>query len=713
MTTSPVAAAGAARPSAVFADTELVIQSHPGASGDGPRFGDTECWELNGVLPRPAKLRASAWRIMFCNGLADPAWNLLARELALIMFNPRHPAVVHAGLSLSPRPTHPTSVINRLSQLRRLARWATRRGLPATLGAWREHDVRRFLQDLREGAEPDPTDVTGPGEPARAPATVATYLSMLALLHHYRPALTGGGLTADPRRAHAFRYAVPDRVSTPTIPPQVWFPLLRAAWAYVHTFGPDVLRARERYTTLRAAAVPKVEGAQSRFEAWLADPTSRIPIHPPPPVHDHGQHPRPNWTALALQLGVHPDRSMTSMFGSGCTAASRRRREAVLAAIGAGTPTQVGYLANLTHVTRADATIGDWHPGLDGLAIRHETFYLRTACFVLVAALSMMRDSEIHEISKDALIEHYGYPAVTATQHKHDPRRPTKAWWITAPVAEAITMAAQLSPHPHRVFAPIAAKESAEALHSGATIDSFIRHVNATRNQTGLDEIPDGRVRPHMFRRTMAMLTDQFAGSEIALGIQLKHVATRALANASTQGYAAGDPSWADHFDTAADAARFRRIEDLYRTHQAGGSIGYGPAAERMAQTFDRVQDTVAARGGDATVERALLRSQRISIRFGSLNHCAFDEANPAGALCLDNTTVPDGHRGPLHERCRPDRCANSIIAPEHLPVWNSEKHTLLRLLDTPGLAPARSAALHRELASVEAVLDTAGQDHP
>lgn len=35
----------------------------------------------------------------------------------------------------------------------------------------------------------------------------------------------------------------------------------------------------------------------------------------------------------------------------------------------------------------------------------------------------------------------------------------------------------------------------------------------------------------------MAMLTDHFPGSEIALGIQLKHVARRALANRSTLGY--------------------------------------------------------------------------------------------------------------------------------------------------------------------------------
>jgi hypothetical protein len=82
-------------------------------------------------------------------------------------------------------------------------------------------------------------------------------------------------------------------------------------------------------------------------------------------------------------------------------------------------------------------------------------------------------------------------------------------------------------------------------------LDSFIRHVNAAREWTGLEAIPAGKVRPHMFRRTMAMLTDQFAGSEIALRIQLKHVATRALANCCTRGSAASDAAWAEHLDSA------------------------------------------------------------------------------------------------------------------------------------------------------------------
>lgn len=337
--------------------------------------------------------------------------------------------------------------------------------------------------------------------------------------------------------------------------------------------------------------------------------------------------------------------------------------------------------------------------------------YLRNACFVLVVGLSMMRDSEIHEITKGSLVEHYGTPAIASTKLKHDPTLPIKHWWITEPLAEAIVVAEHLPDHPDRVFAPIDVRQDSQRVRGVGMLDSFIRHVNATREWTGLEEIPAGKVRPHMFRRTMAMLTDQFAGSEIALGIQLKHVATRALANRCTQGYAAGDAAWAEHLDSAIDAARFRRLEDLYQAHKGGEAIGYGPAADRMAGMFAYIHQTVQARGRDATVERALLRKTRISIRFGTLNHCAFDENNHAGAACLEKAIVPPGHHGPLQDRCRPDRCGNSIIGPEHLPIWDGEKRALLALLDTPGLAPCRKAALQRELADVEVVLRKADKE--
>jgi hypothetical protein len=124
-----------------------------------------------------------------------------------------------------------------------------------------------------------------------------------------------------------------------------------------------------------------------------------------------------------------------------------------------------------------------------------------------------------------------------------------------------------------------------------------------------------------------------------------------------------------------------------------------------MADVFAHIQQTTQARGGDATVERALLRKARISIRFGTLNHCAFDETNPAGAVCLENAITPPGHRGPLPDRCRPARCANSILSPHHIPIWDSERRTLLTLVNNPGLPTCRKAVLQRELAAVEAVL--------
>ncbi|WP_188299775.1 hypothetical protein [Streptomyces sp. CBMA156] len=203
----------------------------------------------------------------------------------------------------------------------------------------------------------------------------------------------------------------------------------------------------------------------------------------------------------------------------------------------------------------------------------------------------------------------------------------------------------------------------------------------------------------------MGMLTDQFPGSEIALGIQLKHIATRALANRSTRGYAASDPAWADHLQDALDTAKFRRLKDLYSTHTSRDNIGFGPGADRIKEAFDQVQATVAARGGDARTEDTLLLKARITIRFGTLNHCLFDEANPAGAACLENAIVPASHTGPLDNRCRPDRCHNSMIGPEHLPIYDSHRRTQLKLLDTAGLLVVRRALINRELERTEAVL--------
>ncbi|MDR7277603.1 hypothetical protein [Catenuloplanes atrovinosus] len=236
--------------------------------------------------------------------------------------------------------------------------------------------------------------------------------------------------------------------------------------------------------------------------------------------------------------------------------------------------------------------------------------------------------------------------------------------WLTARSAR---------PHPDLVFGNVndragrlAHQPRTSGFSSGAIVNSFITHVNATSTSTGL-LIPAGHIAPHMFRKTMATLAGTEPSSEIALGIPLKHVAVRALANRSTPGYAATDTSWAALLDTALDHARFTHLHELYDNHHTGPTIGSGPAAERLASTFREIRQTALARHGDARTAHDLLRKARIPLRFGTLNHCLFDDADPAGAKCLENAIVPPGHRGPLIDRCSP-AAAPTASSPAHTP---------------------------------------------
>ena len=104
------------------------------------------------------------------------------------------------------------------------------------------------------------------------------------------------------------------------------------------------------------------------------------------------------------------------------------------------------------------------------------------------------------------------------------------------PVAEAVVVAEQLSTQRDRLFPPVPPRRRRAPQRPDARRVHSARQRRPATDRTAED--PGRHMRPHMFRRTMAMLTDQFPGSEIALGIQLKHIAARALANRSTQGYA-------------------------------------------------------------------------------------------------------------------------------------------------------------------------------
>jgi hypothetical protein len=687
--------AASAAPISIFRDDEPVIQSHPLLpSAVVPRFADTGCWDLNGVVRRTANRPPYSWRIVF-HGL-PAGWNLRARELAMIWLNPRHPKVLERDVHLRPQPAAPGTVNLRMHLLRGLAAWAVDRGLLDELRRWDPRALHDYIEHLR-----------GHG---LAEASLVHRISLVRSLYRLDPALADGGLSADPwpdsSSASALKLVAAEDLSTPAINPEIWFPLVGAAWAYIDTLGPDILRAHALWQRLRAdARYIEPSRRQALVEHWLADPTNRVPLRPP-----HWNSPDlVNWSLLAHMMGADPEQ--TDMFGYRKSTA-RRRRHMIQDAVAQGR-VQSGLLGDLRIVERPDGTAGPWHECLTPRALWLECVALRNAAYTFVSALSMMRDSEVREITKDSVVEHYGSQAVVSRKVKLDPDLPNRHWWITEPVAQAITTASQLSRHADLAFSGATAGRPAdEQFDSGEAIVTFIAYVNRYRHVTGLAHIPDGKVTPHMFRRTMAMLTSEFPGSEIAVGMQLKHMATRALANRHTQGYSAQTPAWAKYFDTAAKAARFEKLRDLYDAHRRGDTIGYGPGADSLTRSFDAVAHAAdelraagQARHGDARVEYDFLRKTQLSLRFGKLNHCAMNDADPTGAKCVEDAVIPDGHHGPLIDRCQPGRCGNSIIAPGHLPIWKAEEQSLLTLLDTPKAAPGRRAQLQHQLDDVRAVI--------
>ncbi|GIE81993.1 hypothetical protein Aph02nite_79430 [Actinoplanes philippinensis] len=495
---------------------------------------------------------------------------------------------------------------------------------------------------------------------------------------------------------------------TPAIPPDIWFPLLRNCWTYIDVFAPDIIRATDHWGDLKNRPASGRGAGEQRFQAWLSDPTSTVPLRRP---HvGEGPNPVPHRRILASILGVSP-----SFFQSDTPHGPRRT--AAVDRLAAAGRTRPGLLADLVEVSRPDGTRGPWHDALGSRELWLEQVTLRNACYVFTAALSMMRDSELRQITKDAVADYYGSPAVKSTKQKLDPALPVKHWWITPPVARALETAARLSQHETLTFATVTGKRTGDGFASIAAIVDLINHMNRWRHISGLELIPPGKVTPHMFRRTMAMLTRDVPGAEIAVGMQLKHVATRALANRVTSSYMDNDPSWARQLDKSITERRFERLTELFDADTDGHAIGFGPGADRMRETFaavraqaEQLRATNQARRGDVRVEHDLLRRTRISIRFGKLNHCTMNDNDPTGAKCLEDAIVPDGHRGPLLDRCQPGRCANSIIAPAHIPIWSAEQSSLHHLLDTDKLAPNHRRRIEAELKEVDRVLD---RHHP
>lgn len=652
------------------------------ASGPEPRFGDMPRWDLAaaGIAPN---LSPSCAHLRFDDLPGD--WVPIAKTLAMAMLQPTHVAVREAHVYRSNRPYKTKSIQHALAELRCLAKWANGCGHTADLSRWTDDDCGAYLASVRGN---------------RAVTAEKSAQDLLRHLVGFGALMHNGGLRVS---VGPSKTGSSGEIKTPVIPPDAFWPLIRACWAYIDVFGPDVLAARDDIDTLDARPHPdKWPAAQTidrAIDSWLALPDGFIPLH----IYTlgRGKAGEINWDGLALC--TTPRIRVTNFYnGSGPA-----RRQRVREAIAAGRPTKFGYSSiQPTNVDRPDGTRGPWIEGFDRVIVSKELTQIRNAAYIFVAIMTMMRDSEVQGIATGAVSTHYGAPAVTSILHKGQTGAgASQRWWVSPPVVRALEVAERITRDPGRLFGSVRTgiNRDLAGFDQHEQIRSFIDWVNDHSPHNGLEPIPTKALAPHMFRRTMAVITANEPDGEIALGITLKHNATRALANATTSGYAAPTPEWAKEFDHHAKEAAAGELVADWARHADGERAARGPGAtafvNSLANVTDRAETTVAV--GNERMLRNLLRDEFATIRLGTLNHCLGD---PSKALCLEGASTAVKAGGPIPSMCQPATCRNSVITDKHLPIWQHEETDLVEKLKDKNMADTHRQRLESQLADVHRI---------
>ena len=666
-------------------DEEVVPQSLRVADGPTPLFGDSPRWDCTamGLAPNQSRSRAHL-RFDVYSGL----WLPVAKTLAMVLLNPTHPVLRKHGIYLSNRPAKLKTVIHSLNQLRYLADWADTTGRSARLSDWTADDCTAYLDTVR-----------GSSGPSRLCASE----DILRLLHTYGVLLESGGLQVLIPKSKVGR--VRSEVKTPVIPPDVFWPLVKACWAYIDVIAPDLLAARDEIGYLESArdavSIRRTTGTvDMMLDDWLSDPKGFVPLQ----VINCGQGKAGeiNWDGLAVRL-AEPCRPLIFYGPQG---PNRKRR--VQHAIASGLQARPGLtVAKPVDVDRPDGTRGPWCPGFDRPVVRRELTNLRNAIYMFVMMMTMMRDSEVQGIPVGSLSTRYGAPVVRSTLHKKQgPGGKPETWWVSEPVVKAIQLAEKITLDDSRIFGSVLSSgvRNLNGFDVHEQIGKFIGWVNAHSPENGLDRIPEFHISPHMFRRTMAVITANEPDGEIALGITLKHNATRALANSVTSGYGAPTPAWVREFDHESKNAVAGELVAEWSQHADGERIARGPGATAYLEGLDAITKkapTTSVPVGDERMLRDMLRDEFSTIRLGTLNHCL---GAAEKAECLRNVSDQAKAGGPIPSLCSPSTCRNSVITDKHMPIWLNEEAELVKRLKDRRMAPVHRARLEVQLGDVRRI---------
>ncbi|GHB57609.1 hypothetical protein GCM10010347_29690 [Streptomyces cirratus] len=500
---------------------------------------------------------------------------------------------------------------------------------------------------------------------------------------------------------------------TDRLPEEVLGPLLVWALRFIDDFAPDILEADREWRASREKHIgPYLERSAvgSRLQAILDE---YIAVGRPLP----GWRGQPSLTHFSRLLGCRHD--------------AVRPHQAALAAAAA--------VVGVTEGAFLDGSVQgclDGEPWVDSIATNHESAnslarlsrILHASCYVVIAFLSGMRESEVKNIKRDCIEIKYdedGRPyrwklSSLAFKGEDEVEGVPATWTVCATVVRAVEMLEKLQPKTcDYLFTGLlhgnGAKKSSNKVEGNRATNTHLNDLVAFVNQLCADRgrsdiIADSAGRPFKlktsyFRRTLAWFIARHPGGVIAGALQYRHRSIRMF-----EGYAGtSDSGFRAEVESEQAIARGEVYMEMIEAHQHLNLAG--PSAEEATRRLTDFGDRAQFQGQVALDKhrlRRIMKRNDPAIYPGEYITCVND---PAKALC-EKARRGNSEGLPAHGGCLPLACRNVTLTPENVGAWQREIARIdKRLGSRPTLAPRLKQLHQNRRAEVVAFLEANGQE--
>ncbi|MFD5506807.1 hypothetical protein ACFWIB_03405 [Streptomyces sp. NPDC127051] len=549
------------------------------------------------------------------------------------------------------------------------------------------------------------------------------------LLWIYRTKMSGDTLSTDPQIAFdaspsagsRTTGAVPKENTTLRIPEEVLVPLLTWALRFIEDFADDIVRAQQDWQELRSPT------------------TNDGPTHGPTPYerftavldrYRAAGRPLPRSTGSILQANIrrgfrNPELpvNVSHLGREARIHASTFRRAAYQQALAAAVD-ELG-LGDTTFLPTEVRGRLDGLPWLEALRWDHVETYVRvlhSACYIVIAYLSGMRDSEVKHMQRGCLgvwRDEEGRPVrhkITSQAFKGEetPEGVEATWIVNAAAAKAVRVLEALQPdaEPFLFAVPPSSRHYARQRTNAVPVSSstvgnlafFVEWVNGYCSTAGRDDaIPkvNGRVwklDTRQFRRTLAWSIARQPGGSIAGAIQYRHHSIQMF-----EGYAGSSASgFRPEVEAEQAIARGEKLGDIILNPAPQRLIG--PAAQDAEVRLAAMESEVQFLGKIITDRKRLQRFMKRHdphVYPGEFVTCVY---NPDRALCRR-----EAEAGPSLPDCQPTKCRNVALTDANKDALLRWLHRLEKNLADSALAPYLRHRMEERHTDIAAFLEANG----